>query len=131
MNEKDDLRHLLARSYDEKLEPEEEKVLEEALLYNEWLRVEAAQFKQLREALQSWSVPSANDFTDKVMQQVEDSAAYRLPRHWLQWTAAASAAIILIAGISIYWTSGSLSTEALLGVSELAPEDAVTLLQAY
>ncbi|MEQ8702540.1 MAG: hypothetical protein RIC19_01410 [Phaeodactylibacter sp.] len=124
-------RGLLSRSFDEELGQAESKALEKALLQSRELREESARLRNLREAFRSFPKPSDEAFTEAVMRQIEQSDVYRFPAYWLQWAAAASAAIILIAGISIYWSAGSLTAEALVGVSELSPEDAVTLLQAY
>lgn len=122
---------LLARSFDEELEDEDRADLEQALQSSFELRQQAAQYRKLRKAFRSMPAPESNAFTDAVMLKVRQTAADLLPVRWLYWAAAASVAVILLAGISVYWSAGSFSPDALVGVSELAPEDAVTLLQAY
>lgn len=124
-------RMLLARSFDEELDRTEAEVLKEELVRSGTLRKEAAQLRKLRQVLESLPKPSDEAFTDGVMRRIGTVAEHHLSSRWLNWAAAASAAIILMAGLSIYWSAGSLSTEALVGISELAPEDALTLLQAY
>lgn len=124
-------RMLLARSFDEELDRTESEVLKEELVRSGTLRKEAAQLRKLRQVLESLPKPSDEAFTDGVMRRIGTVAEHHLSSRWLNWAAAASAAIILMAGLSIYWSAGSLSTEALVGISELAPEDALTLLQAY
>jgi hypothetical protein len=124
-------RMLLARSFDEELDRPEAEALKEELIRSGTLRKEAAQLRKLRQALESLPKPSDETFTDGVMRRIGTVAEHHLSIRWLNWAAAASAAIILMAGLSIYWSAGSLSTEALVGISELAPEDALTLLQAY
>lgn len=122
---------LLARSFDEELEGEDRADLDQALRTSYELQQQAVHYQKLREAFHSLPAPESDAFTDAVMQRVKQTAADRLPVRWLYWAAAASVAVILLAGISVYWSAGSFSTDALVGVSELAPEDAVTLLQAY
>jgi hypothetical protein len=122
---------LLARSFDEELVGEDRADLEQALRTSFELRQQADQYRKLREAFRSVPAPESSAFTDAVMQSVKQAAADRLPVRWLYWAAAASVAVILLAGVSVYWSAGSFSPDALVGVSELAPEDAVTLLQAY
>ncbi len=122
---------LLARSFDEELDDGDRADLEQALRTSFELRQQAGQYRKLREAFRSMPAPESKAFTDAVMQKVKQTVADRVPVRWLYWAAAASIAVILLAGGSVYWSAGSFSPDALVGVSELAPEDAVTLLQAY
>lgn len=124
-------RDLLARSLDEELNGEEQAELEQELQRSLRLREEAVQYDQIREAFRSVKQPVDEAFTERVMQKAEQAVTVHLPARWLHLAVAASVAIILLTGASIYWSEGSFSTDALVGVSELAPEDAVTLLQAY
>ncbi len=122
---------LLARSMDEDLPAAQAAELHRALAESAVLRREREQLIRLRGALQSVPRPQDRAFTDQVLKRVQQPAGLQVPRRWGAAAAAACAAIIVIAALSVYLSAGSLSQEALLGVSELAPEDAVTFLQDY
>lgn len=122
---------LLARSLDEALPAGQAVELRQALAESAALHRERAQLLRLRGALQAVPRPSDAAFTEQVLKRISNRSALLVPLQWGATAAAACAAIIITAAMSIYLSAGSLSQEALLGVSELAPEDAVTLLQDY
>lgn len=121
----------LYRSFDEGLSPEEQQQLEAALAASESLRAEQQRLQLLRQSLSSLQPEASEAFTDAVMARLNADRANVIPLRWLVQVAAACVLIILLAGLSIYTTEGSLSVEALSGLSELYPEDAPVLLADY
>lgn len=121
----------LYRSFDEGLSPEEQQQLEAALAASESLRAEQQRLQVLRQSLSSLQPEASEAFTDAVMARFNTDRANVIPLRWLAQVAAACVLIILLAGLSIYTTEGSLSAEALSGLSELYPEDAPILLADY
>lgn len=121
----------LYRSFDEGLSPEEQQQLEAALAASESLRAEQQRLQVLRQSLSSLQPEASEAFTDAVMARLNADRANVIPLRWLVQVAAACVLIILLAGLSIYTTEGSLSAEALSGLSELYPEDASVLLADY
>lgn len=121
----------LYRSFDEGLSPEEQQQLEAALATSESLRAEQQRLQLLRQSLSSLQPEASEAFTDAVMARLNADRANVIPLRWLVQVAAACVLIILLAGLSIYTTEGSLSAEALSGLSELYPEDAPVLLADY
>lgn len=121
----------LYRSFDEGLSPEEQQQLEAALAASESLRAEQQRLQVLRQSLSSLQPEASEAFTDAVMARFNTDRANVIPLRWLVQVAAACVLIILLAGLSIYTTEGSLSAEALSGLSELYPEDAPILLADY
>jgi ferric-dicitrate binding protein FerR (iron transport regulator) len=121
----------LYRAFDEGLSPEEQQQLEAALAASESLRAEQQRLQVLRQSLSSLQPEASEAFTDAVMARLNADRANVIPLRWLVQVAAACVLIILLAGLSIYTTEGSLSAEALSGLSELYPEDASVLLADY
>lgn len=121
----------LYRSFDEGLSPEEQQQLEAALAASESLRAEQQRLQLLRQSLSSLQPEASEAFTDAVMGRLNADRTTIIPLRWLVQVAAACVLIILLAGLSIYTTEGSLSAEALSGLSELYPEDAPVLLADY
>lgn len=121
----------LYRSFDEGLSPEEQQQLEAALAASKRLRAEQQRLQVLRQSLSSLQPEASEAFTDAVMGRLNADRATVIPLRWLVQVAAACVLIILLAGLSIYTTEGSLSAEALSGLSELYPEDAPVLLADY
>ena len=85
------------------------------------------------EALASFSVQEDPSFTDDLMQRIEQekttvpviATIHKLfPR-----VAAACVLLVLLSVVAIYFTEGNLSMEAIVGVQDLAPEDAYSYLE--
>jgi hypothetical protein len=99
----------LYRAFDEGLSPEEQQQLEAALAASESLRAEQQRLQVLRQSLSSLQPEASEAFTDAVMARLNADRANVIPLRWLVQVAAACVLIILLAGLSIYTTEGSLS----------------------
>lgn len=115
---------LLYRAQDNPLSPAEEQELELALERSPELRAERDKLKSLRAALGRMKPRPRADFTAQVMVQLEARA---VPLRWLRRVAAACLLLLLGALLTLYLSEGSLSTDTLIGVEELQPEDATVL----
>ena len=121
-----DPRHidLLYRAQDHPLSPAEERELALALEQSPALRAERGQLLRLRAVLGQMKPPARTDFTAQVMAQVEARA---VSLRWLRRVAAACLLLLAGAFLTLYLSEGSLSTDTLIGVQELKPEDATAL----
>jgi anti-sigma factor RsiW len=128
MMDKDYLRDLLYRASDAPLLPEEAQVLARALELNPDLQAEQAELQRLRQDLRNWSVSGTPaHFSESVLKHLAGSRVIRL-QDWMPQIAAASLVGVLVFLLSIYFGEGSLDTTAILGLEELSPEEALTLL---
>ena len=126
---KDTINELLLRSFDEELSPEERAGLDAALADSEALRREKQQLEKLRNLLGGLQAEVDRTFAGKVMSKVSISPVEATLLSLLPRAAAACLIILLLTLIGIYLAEGSLSTDAIIGVSNLAPEDAYTYLE--
>lgn len=126
---KDTINELLLRSFDEELSPEERAGLDAALADSEALRLEKQQLEKLRNLLGGLQAEVDRTFAGKVMSKVSISPVEATLLSLLPRAAAACLIILLLTLIGIYLAEGSLSTDAIIGVSNLAPEDAYTYLE--
>jgi ferric-dicitrate binding protein FerR (iron transport regulator) len=115
---------LLYRAQDAPLSPEEERELSQALEQSAELRATQERLLKLRKALSDLQPAPDPAFTGKVMARMEEGA---LLQPWLRRVAAACFLLIAAAFVSLYLSEGSLSTDTLIGVEELQPEDATAL----
>lgn len=120
---------LLVQSLDTELEPQEQKILELALQGRPEWRAKKEELLALRATLGSLHVAEQADFVDQVMLRVAKakSRVIQLPQFVAQ-IAAACVLLVLSVLMSLYFSEGSLNTDVLLGIQDLSPEDAYTLL---
>lgn len=127
-----DIQELMLRSLDFPLTPEESKKLEEGLLQFPELVVERDELMNIREALSGLKLEASPSFQKQVMAQLPSAKEVTLTiaiSRWLPRVAAACLVAIALAALSVYLTEGSLTTEAIMGIQDLAPEDAYTYLE--
>lgn len=119
--EKSDIK-LLYHSFDQPLNPQEEKRLEEALSTNEELRSESQKLQKLRGLLKNYSPPPFSaDFGQKVLSKVLSQTeivqmiTYReLKRAFSQYSAVAAILFVLLSAYNVI-DLGEFSVEAFLG----------------
>lgn len=123
---------LLIFSLDNELSAEEQHQLDQALAEDTELRTEQDRLLMIREALSAHTVSADVAFADEVMQSLETANETGIEARILQLfpqVAAACIVLVLIAMLGIYFSEGNLSTEAIVGVQDLAPEDAYSYLE--
>lgn len=116
---------LLCKQEEGLLNEEEARLLSSALETSANLQEEQGRIRKLRALLREQPVALPSDgFAGQVEARISNRG-----QQWLWQAAAAAAVMFLVASLSIYCSSGSLSAEAWLGTAGLQPEDAVTLLE--
>lgn len=115
---------LLYRAQDDALLPEEKQELALALKHSPKLRDERDKLQRLRSLLAGVPLDESNDFTNQVLAKIQERA---VPQRWLQRVAAACLLLIAGAFLTLYLSEGSLSTDTLIGLEELQPEDVMAL----
>ena len=129
MKEENRAYQLLLKALDQSLSPEEERFLDQALTESDWLREEQEKHLQVRVVFSQFSLSAAPDFTDELMSNLDQASAKVIPLfRFAPQIVAACVVLVLATLLTIYSYEGALSTEALLGVQDLSPEDAYTLL---
>lgn len=119
---------LLLKSLDQRLNTDEQQRLNQALAASEDLRMEKESLLALRAVLSEQTVSATpSNFTRGVLQHIQQPRVIQL-NSWMPQIAAACLILLCTALISIYTMEGTLSTEALLGVQDLSPEEAYTLM---
>ena len=119
---------LLLKSLDQTLHPDEQNQLDQALAQSEDLRREKKSLMALRLALSRQAVSTTpSNFSQVIWQKVQQPKVILLNR-WMPQIAAACLILLCTALIGIYTLEGTLSTEALLGIQDLSPEEAYTLM---
>ena len=124
----DKMKGLLIRSLDEPLDTAEAKDLAVALKLSSELREEKRQLLAIRELLRDMGGIPAPNIADAVIKEVQRPALNRQLSHMLPKVAAACILLLLGGILGIYFSEGSLSAEAIIGVNELSPEDVYTYL---
>lgn len=122
----EDLKKLLLRSYDDNLNPAEKEALEKGLMESQDLKNEQLAIESMRKTLGKFTPEFEAGFSDRVMQQVENiNFNTSIPIYSVfKRVALSGAAAIIALLISIYYTDGSLSLDALYGLYEYAPDEA-------
>ncbi len=124
-------RELLIRSFGEPLLPEEEKQLKEALKQSEALRKEKNELEAVRTVMSDYSPSFGDGFSKTVLDRIEamtdDSNLYQLFKRF----ALGGVAAILVLLISVYFTDGNLSTDSLLGLSDLSTDNILLALSSF
>ena len=126
---KETINELLLRSFDQELSAGEKARLDAALAGSEELRLEKQRLEKVRYLLGSLQAGPPGGFVDGVMARLKASTAEATLLSLLPRAAAACLIILLLALAGIYLAEGSLSTDAIIGVANLAPEDAYTYLE--
>ncbi|MEO0340102.1 MAG: hypothetical protein AAF242_12910 [Bacteroidota bacterium] len=129
MRKDTDIYELLVRSLDATLDPQDQKVLDDALKSNPDWEEKRRQLLAMRSVLGQFQATEQPDFTDQVMTKVAKVQArvMQLPQLVVQ-IAAACVILVLSVLMSLYLSEGSLNTDVLLGIQDLSPDDAYTLL---
>lgn len=126
---------LLIYSFDNPLSKEEQNQLNHALKGSSELRAEQERLLKMREKLKRSNVPKDTDFVDRVMQRLEQEKIIpsgNLNVVFLKWfpkIAAACILLLLTSFLSIYLDEGQLSSDALIGLSDVTPEEASTYFE--
>jgi hypothetical protein len=119
----DNAKKLLHRSYDEDLSPEEQKVLEVALMADPGLQQEKVHLDQLRVRLSSYQADFSSDFSNKIISRIY---GFNQPDDFIKLfrtIALSGVAAILLILITIYFTDGSLGLDALYGLTGYSPNE--------
>lgn len=122
------IRDLLYRSMDVQLSLEEKEELSQGLQAFPDLLVEREQLLQLRAALAGFeTTPTPALFSEKVMEKHQSSQRIRI-HGWATQIVAASICLLLFFMLGLYIGEGKLDLLTILGVDQLSPEEAYTLL---
>lgn len=128
MKDKNDIKDLLYRSVDIALSPAEEQALAEGLSRFPELEAERDQLLRIRKALAGMEVSATPaDFSESVLTKQQRPQIIRL-QSWAPQITAACIIVVLAFVLSVYFGEGSLDMTSVLGVEELSPEEAYTLL---
>lgn len=121
-----DLKKLLLRSYDDDLSASEKQRLEDGLANSEELRAERAEIESVRKIFGEYDPRFDSDFSDRILQKIEDHDSDLSPSFYtiVKGIAISGFAAIIALLISIYFIDGSLSIDAIYGVSDYAPDEA-------
>ena len=126
---KETIQELLLRSFEQELSDEEQSRLDAALTGSEELRREQQQLEKVRHLLGSLQIAPDNGFVDSVIEQLNTSPVEATLLSILPRAVAACLIVLLLTLIGIYLAEGSLSTDAIIGVNNLVPEDAYSYLE--
>jgi len=123
-SENAELLELLRQSLDRELSPSESIRLAQALEANEWLREELAALQTLRNSFMQLHPAPSPAFTASVLQRLSEEQQLLRPLivRWRSVAAAACIALLLGLGL-IYNASGSLESEAILGLEQMELDD--------
>jgi len=129
----DELKELLIRSFDETLLPGEAEKLEKALLHSEELRREKKELEDMRRLLSEFSPSFDSGFSQSVLEktayidEATDTGLYPL---FKRFALGAVAAIVLLL-VSVYFTDGTISTDAVLGLTDLTSDNLLLALSTF
>lgn len=125
------LYNLLVASFDRDLSDKEQAALNQGLETSEELRKEQAALQNIRKLTASHSPEFAPFFSGRVMHKIESLQKHPKEQVLTKWlskmfpkVAVSGVAIILLFLASTYFMEGSFSLDTLLGISEVAAEDA-------
>ena len=122
---KEEARLLAHRSLDEALSTGDLALLEDAYTTYPELREEVERLKEMSQLFGQLQTEPSADFTQQVMKSLPAQIIWYRPliSNWSAVAAAACVALVL-AFTFIYFNSGTLETEAILGLEEIYVEDA-------
>jgi len=123
---------LLLFALDHELTPAEQQRLDDALATSAELREEHEALLHLRSVLKDMrpEVERDGQFADRVMAEIQTAPKSNFWSDFVSLSPKVAAACILfVVGslIGIYFWEGNLSSEAIIGVQNLTPEDAFTI----
>lgn len=119
---------ILLKSLDQTLSASEQALLDQALAKSDALQTAKVALINMRSLLAQKSISETpDDFSQGILQGIQRPKVIQL-NSWMPQIAAACLILLCTALISIYTMEGTLSTEALLGIQDLSPEEAYTLL---
>lgn len=121
------MKDLLIYSLDNELTPAQQADLEKALAESEALRQEKEQLLQVRTLVAGLRVRRDLSFPERVMDRLHKKEKRGFFSDLVALSprvAAASILFVLAMTIGIYLREGSLSSDVIIGVEELTPEDA-------
>ena len=132
---KDKALKLLIRSLDNELSLEERGQLDQYLESSKALRKEKALLEEMRAGLTELKVPADDRFADQIIRtlsvQKESDGNVNLQAMIMNLfpkVAAACIFAVVVTVLATFFMEGSLSLEAFIGVHDLLPEDAYSLL---
>lgn len=131
----DNALELLIYSLDNELSPQEKKQLDQYLTDSAALRQEKALLLQIREGLSGLQAEPDNHFADQIVRQLSTSkdpvqhpGLQVLIMNLFPKVAAACVIVLVAAVLTTFFVEGNLSLEAFIGVQDLSPEDALSLM---
>ena len=126
-----ELQDLLVASFDRELTEQEQATLEQGLANFTELQAEKANLESIREMVGEQSYAFKPFFASRVMHKIENLKQRSRERGLSVWmlrmfpkVAVSGLAIIIVLMASTYVMEGSFSLDTLLGISEVAAEDA-------
>ncbi len=132
------IKEILLKSFDAELTPQEQKLLADALQQSKELRKEKQEIEQMRNRLAGQEASFRSGFVDRVMDRLKTEPTAS-PKTIEMYSIFKRVAIVGIAAIIallfvIYYIDGSLTLDAVLGISAYSPDGAelsVMNLQDY
>ncbi len=128
---------LLIRSLDEELTAAEQQQLGQYLKESEALRKEKALLLKMRAGLADMKATAHPGFADQLIRELsqeqqpdqeKESQLFVIINHLFPKVAAACVIVVVLTVLATFLMEGSLSLEAFIGVQDLSPEDAYTLI---
>ena len=127
-----DIQELMLRSLDFPLNPEEKKKLEVGLKQFPEIQDERDELLKIRTWLGELQAAPNPNFSQEVMKQLPKLKAIEAPilfARWLPRVAAACILAVVLTALGVYLSEGTFTTDAIIGIQDLAPEDAYTFLE--
>ncbi len=123
---------LLIYSLDNKLSKEEQQQLDTALNSSAELRVEQKKYLMLKNVVSNITFPKAENFTENILNKIKDKKAKNnFSNNIIQLfpkVAIAASFLLFITWSIIYFTGDNIVINDLVGVGELSPDEAYSLL---
>jgi hypothetical protein len=127
---------LLIHSLDNELNSGEQKQLDTYLAASEALRREKELLLEMRSGLADLKVVPEKGFADQIVRQINASEQKAknpdlqvIIMNLFPKVAAACVIVLVVAVLATFLMEGSLSMEAFLGLQDLSPEDAYSLME--
>lgn len=121
---------LLLQSFDAPLDADQRLMLDAALAQRADLRAQQQQYLALRQALAARRTAPDAGFADRVVARIAEQQHYLAPVVRLWPIVAVAASVALVFGLAfIYYHTGSLDVDALVGVDTLDLDDALVFGQ--
>ncbi|MCB1124594.1 MAG: hypothetical protein KJT03_23785 [Verrucomicrobiae bacterium] len=121
------IKGLLIRSLDQELTPEEAARLRQALEKSSDLRAERQRLQLMRQRIAALRLAENPVFVEDITNRLIELGKETLTRTMaaiFPKVAAACLLLLLLSLAAIYFTTGALSVDAIIGIDELTPEDA-------